>query len=159
MSLAAALAGGCTEPLLPRPSDPCPEQQVDDGQAERVTFELVNAERVQRSLPPFQWDDLLADIARRYSRTLADADLGLTHANFSKRRNAAYMRLGVTRVAENLALSCGDAQSGPQLAVSAWLASPSHRAALLKGFPISGIGVAQSHSGYLYITELFAGPR
>ncbi len=157
--LVAVTIAGCAGPTLPRPSLPCTSGPVDNRLAERNAFALINRQREDQSLPALRWDDTLAEIARRYSQTLADADRGLTHKNFKRRRDAAARRLGVVRVAENLALSCGSARSAPRLAVDGWLASPPHREAILDSFVISGIGVAQGRSGYLYFTQLFASRR
>lgn len=154
--LTALAVAGCAGPHKPRPAYACTAGRVDAERAAREAFGRINRLRESAGLPALVWEDALADIARRYSRELADADRGLTHAGFTRRRDAAAARLTITRVAENLALSCGDTSTAARLAVDGWQESPAHLDRILDGFQISAIGVAQSRSGYLYFTQLLA---
>jgi uncharacterized protein YkwD len=132
---------------------------VDPELAAQYAFERVNHLRKARSIPPLQINTTLGDIAGRHSRHLAKDDRGISHEDFDKRRKSVERRMRVWRIGENVALSCGDAAEAARLAVDGWLDSPAHRKRMFSDFQISGIGVAQGKSGYVYFTQLFAAMR
>ncbi|MFN6964037.1 MAG: CAP domain-containing protein [Pyrinomonadaceae bacterium] len=121
-------------------------------------FDLVNQERARRSLPPLEWDARLNEMARRYSRSMAEGGF-FDHYDPSggsvvDRARAGRVN-GWRRIGENL-FFCSASPRFTSLAVRGWLASPSHRENMLdRRWTATGIGVARSRSGAIYVTEVF----
>jgi uncharacterized protein YkwD len=118
----------------------------------------VNAVRAAHGLRPLSVDTKLVRAARAYSATLMRTD-AFTHGALGSRLD----RYGVRGplFGENLAWGVGS-QSSARSIVRAWLASPGHRANLLRpGFRRVGIGTRvgsfRGHGGATVVTADFAG--
>jgi uncharacterized protein YkwD len=118
----------------------------------------MNEVRLAHGLAPLHMDPRLEQAARTHSGKMLRAG-SLFHGAFVQR----IRRVGVRapHVGENLAWGAGHL-SGARAIVKAWLASPEHRANLLRpGYSAVGIGALRgSFSGYanaLMITSDFAG--
>jgi uncharacterized protein YkwD len=118
----------------------------------------LNAARTSAGLPPFQLDRTLVQAAHSHSLEMLQGD-SFSHGDFGDRMAAFHVR--GTMMGENLAWG-----NGPYGAVGAivkeWLASPEHRANLLRaGYKRIGIGVArgtfQGYNGATIVTADFAG--
>jgi uncharacterized protein YkwD len=118
----------------------------------------MNQVRIARGLLPLRADARLEVAARGHSRTMLRTG-SFSHGAFSTR----IRRVGVRapRVGENLAWSAG-ALAAARTIVQLWLASPAHRANLLRpGYRIVGVGAVsgcfngQRHT--LMVTTDFAG--
>jgi uncharacterized protein YkwD len=121
-------------------------------------FDLVNREREGRRLGELRWDDRLADMAREYSRQMARGNF-FSHydeAGLTVIDRADRMRIrGWNRIGENLFLTTGMRDLAP-FAIRGWLGSPTHRTNMLdRGWTSTGIGIAQTRDGRVYITEVF----
>jgi uncharacterized protein YkwD len=110
---------------------------------------LVNGERARRGLRPLHANGRLAGVARRQARDLVRFHfVGHTSPRRgSLRRRVA--RSGFTRgrqgwtAGENLAMGSGRVAS-PRRIVRAWMASPGHRANILRrAFTSAGLGAAR----------------
>jgi streptogrisin C len=126
--------------------------------AETGFVRAVNAARASVGLRPVELDPTLARAARSHSLEMLQAN-EFSHTDFGGRMAAFNVR--GTMMGENLAWG-----SGPYGAVGAivkeWLASPEHRANLLRaGYKRIGIGVArgtfQGYDGATIVTADFAG--
>jgi uncharacterized protein YkwD len=96
-----------------------------------TTIQLLNQERAAHGAPPLHADAGFARTARRHSRAMV-AHHSFRHGSFATRGTRG----------EDIAWGEG-AQSTPQAIVSAWMASPPHRATLLNpAYRRVGIGVA-----------------
>jgi uncharacterized protein YkwD len=118
----------------------------------------VNSVRAARGLAPLRSDGPLIQAARSHSARLMRADV-FTHGSFAARIAASGAR--GPRFGENLAWGTGSRASARSI-VRAWLASPGHRANLLRpGFRRIGIGARvgtfQGHGGATVVTADFAG--
>lgn len=139
---------------------------VDDGvpfdgpSMEREVVAGINAVRAEHGLRPLVAQKKLARVARAHS-----ADMALRH--YMEHRNPegrdaadrlAVARIGFRSMAENLHMSRG--QRDPvAVAVSGWMKSPGHRAAILTAdFAYTGVGAARGDDGELYFTQLFLLP-
>jgi uncharacterized protein YkwD len=127
---------------------------VDEAQL----FALVNAERSQRGLKQLLWDDEVADIARAYSKKMAtenffghfDAD----GKNVGDRAKAARLKHW-SKIGENL-FSIENLALFDHFAVKNWMKSPTHRDNILAlDWTTSGIGIAKSETGEIFITQVF----
>ena len=140
--------------LLAAPSAlAAPESGADGG-----FLRAVNAARASVGLQPVELDPTLARAARSHTLEMLQAD-EFSHSDFGRRMAAFNVRGSM--MGENLAWG-----SGPYGAVGAivreWLASPGHRANLLRpGYKRIGIGVArgtfQGYDGATIVTADFAG--
>jgi uncharacterized protein YkwD len=125
---------------------------------ERKVFELVNAQRRSQGEPSLVWDAELTRMARLHSENMA-------HQNFFdhkgpdgqglRERSRANGIVGFRALAENLAYNKGFADVA-SCAVLGWMRSEGHRDNMLNAeFTRSGIGIARSADGRVYITQVF----
>ena len=118
----------------------------------------VNSVRAAHGLARLSSDGPLIRAARSHSARLMRID-AFTHGSFASRL-AAFGARG-PRFGENIAWGTGSRASARSI-VRAWLASPGHRANLLRpGFRRIGIGARvgtfQGHGGATVVTADFAG--
>jgi uncharacterized protein YkwD len=122
---------------------------------ERQNFDIVNAERVQRGLLPFEWDERMADVSREHSRDMA---FGNYFDHINPRGEGPYERLvkvipDIGTTSENLAAGGNAIHSHHGL-----MNSPGHRENLLRtGQTHMGVGAAYNPDTVylLYFTQLF----
>lgn len=120
-------------------------------------FKLVNEQRKEKDLTELKWDDDLADLAKDYSKQMADGDFfshtgtdGLSISERVERREIKYRKLG-----ENL-YYCKGFPNFKYNSVIGWLNSPPHKKTMFTGeFNFTGVGVAESVDGGVYITQVF----
>lgn len=119
---------------------------------------LINRERSKKGLGELVWDDRLAQMARLYSRKMAKESF---FSHFDRNGNSVVERAddseikGWTKIGENL-FFCEGYDSFTALAVRGWMGSPSHRENILdRRFNTTGIGIAESRDGEIYITQVF----
>ncbi|MBA2332450.1 MAG: CAP domain-containing protein [Actinobacteria bacterium] len=125
---------------------------------ETALLEAVNAARAVNGAPPLKVDHALVRAARAHTNTLIRTNV-LTHGSFGSRLDSFGAR--GPHFGENLAWGTGSLSSARSL-VRAWLASPGHRANLLRpGFRRIGIGAQigwfAGYSGATVVTADFAG--
>jgi len=125
---------------------------------ERTLLETVNDVRAAHDLRPLQVDATLVRAARDYSTTMIRRDI-FTHGALGPRL-AGYGARG-TLFGENLAWGVGRKASARSI-VSSWLASPGHRANLLRPtWERIGIGSRTGnflgYAGATVVTADFAG--
>lgn len=124
---------------------------------ERI-FELINDERIKKGLATLNWNSKLAEIARDFSQKMAkekffdhydrDRKSVVDRAKDKKVKN--WRRLG-----ENLFMSDGY-ENVAKIAVRGWMRSASHRSNILDAnYEETGIGIAYSRDGKIYITQVF----
>ena len=125
---------------------------------ERQLLERMNVVRVEDGLRPLHFDVRLEHAARLHSRSMLTTGV-FAHGAFAQRM----LRFDVTGslAGENLAWGTGELGSARGV-VSAWLASPEHRANLLRPmFTRVGIGIDVGtflgHPGASVVTADFAG--
>lgn len=125
---------------------------------ERSLLAEMNRVRAAHDLAPLRFDKRLQRAARAHSLTMLRTGV-FTHGDFASRVRRFRARGPV--IAENLAWGAGRF-SEPQEIVGGWLASPAHRANLLRpGFRRVGVGaVTGAFAGFddaLVVTADFAG--
>jgi uncharacterized protein YkwD len=126
--------------------------------SESALLTAMNEVRVAHGLRPLRADTRLETAARGHSRSMLRTGT-FAHGAF----NVRIRRVGVRarRVGENLAWGAG-AYGRAQTIVQMWLASPAHRANLLRpGYRIVGVGAIKGcfngQRGTLMVTTDFAG--
>ncbi len=135
---------------------PVSAENFDDDEFQ--IFQLVNSERYKNQLNNLEWDDKLAKIAREYSQTMARENF-LEHTDAQGKTvvdRAKDQRLGNWRkIGENL-FFCRGITKFDTIAVKGWMKSMTHRQNILdKSWTATGIGIAQSRDGSIYITQVF----
>ena len=129
----------------------------DFGAEERGIFALVNDERRRKRLKTLNWDNDLARVARKYSQQMAKGNF---FSHFDKNGNGVEERadaakISWSKIGENL-FFCIGIEDFNAAAVRGWLNSPEHRRNLLgKDWTDTGIGIAESRDGKIYITQVF----
>jgi uncharacterized protein YkwD len=125
---------------------------------ERRVFDLVNAERRARGESALVWDAELTRMARMHSENMAGQSF-FNHKGPDgqglRERSRTNGVGGFKALAENLAYNKGFADAA-SCAVVGWMHSEGHRENILNGeFTRSGIGVARTADGRVYITQVF----
>lgn len=162
----AVILTGCEQmvqylPPLPRieiPSAQEPQsiQSASTEQIEIAVRQSINQVRQDEELLPLQHNDKLAEIARKYSRQMAEnnffshtGDDGTTLQDRVRNGGIIYWVVG-----ENLFTSTNVSQP-VNVAVDGWMDSPGHRENILRPvFTETGVGVWRVDNSY-YITQLF----
>jgi uncharacterized protein YkwD len=126
--------------------------------AELALLQAMNEARSARGLPALRIDPRLQRTARRHSSEMLRTDR-LAHGAFAARIRSAGVR--APRVGENLAWGVGQLAEARAI-VDIWLASPDHRANLLRtGYRTVGVGIRvgsfEGHAGASVVTTDFAG--
>jgi uncharacterized protein YkwD len=135
-----------------------PAESATLSQSESSLLSVMNEARIAHGLAPLRMDSRLERAARQHSSKMLRSGI-LFHGAFAKRIRRTGVR--APRVGENLAWGAGRLSSARAI-VRAWLASPEHRANLLRpGYRTVGVGALWGHfdsySNALMITTDFAG--
>jgi uncharacterized protein YkwD len=123
---------------------------------ERQVFELVNRHRRAQALPSLDLDARISREARRHSAAMAAGSIRPGHAGFDDRIAALRRVMPCRSSAENVASNTGY-ESPASAAVRGWLASRGHRANIEGPYDATGVGVAVTSSGTVYLTQIFVG--
>lgn len=127
------------------------------SQREAALLSVVNGARATHDMRPLAVDSRLVRAARGHSATMLRRNV-FTHGNFAERVRRSGAR--GPHFGENIAWGTGR-HAAARAIVRAWLASPSHRANLLRpGFRRIGIGaLTGSFAGHraTVVTANFAG--
>jgi len=121
-------------------------------------FELINAQRQKSRLNDLIWDDKLARMARSFSKKMAKENF-FAHADFDgktvvERADDSNVK-NWRKIGENLFYFEGN-HNFDELAVRGWMKSPTHRQNILdENWTATGIGIAESRDGRIYITQVF----
>jgi uncharacterized protein YkwD len=125
---------------------------------EREIFDLINRERSRKGLGELNWDSDLSRLARAYSQKMARENFFSHYDGDGKAVDdrAKDMRLKSWRkIGENL-FFCEGYDNPNAMAVSGWMKSPTHRDNILDpDYTDSGIGIAVTNGGRIYITQVF----
>lgn len=156
--------------LLPiRPSEAAPQRrpqrvvrsaQPSITNMERQVWWQINRQRQRYGLPPLRSNPRLNQVARTYSRQMADYNFyrhrGLRGETPRQRVEARGMRARL--VGENL-VKFSQRPDPAAVAVQSWMKSPGHRRTLLlPQMTDTGIGVWKKGDNYFF-TQLFIQPR
>ncbi|HEY6836584.1 MAG TPA: CAP domain-containing protein [Gaiellaceae bacterium] len=125
---------------------------------ELALLQAMNAARHAHGLAPLRIDSRLQRTACRHSVAMIRTDT-FAHGAFAARIRRAGVR--APRIGENLAWASGSLAAAQSL-VNLWLASPEHRANLLRpGYRTVGVGertgTFEGHAGAIVVTTDFAG--
>ena len=131
---------------------------VNLSNTELQIHNLVNNERRRKGLSDLFWNQSLAGMARAYSRQMARESF-FSHYDGNgdsvvERAENSNIR-GWSKIGENL-FFCEGYDNFDTLAVRGWMNSSEHRRNILdRQFNTTGIGVAGTRDGRIYITQVF----
>jgi uncharacterized protein YkwD len=135
----------------PEAVDPPDAAETGEEAIARDLFDRLNDERRERGLDAVAWDEQLAELARDWSREMAE-DAQFEHRPIDRELVLDELD-GFVGVGENIFMAAGPAPAG--FAHVGWMESPSHRANLLSpGWDRVGIGVLCTDGGW-YATQNF----
>jgi uncharacterized protein YkwD len=121
---------------------------------ERQLVQLVNQHRTARGLPVLTLDSHVTREARRHSTEMARGATPFGHAGFADRIAALRRVMSCGSAAENVASSLGYQSPAPDI-MRGWLASSGHRKNIEGAYDTTGVGVARSRTGKLFVTQIF----
>ena len=125
---------------------------------ERRAFQLINEKRAGQNLPPLEWNDDVARVARLHSQNMANYKFFGHEGNDGSMVDDRADSIGLRRwraIGENIAYNRGYAQP-VEFAVERWMQSPKHKQNLLNDrWKESAIGIAVSSDGSYYLTQVF----
>ncbi|HWP67453.1 MAG TPA: CAP domain-containing protein [Candidatus Limnocylindria bacterium] len=121
---------------------------------EQQVLSLVNRHRATRGLPALRADARIAREARRHSAAMASGTVPFGHAGFAERGAALRRVMPCRSSAENVASSLGYDDPAGEM-VRGWLASSGHRKNIEGPYETTGVGVARSARGQIYVTQIF----
>jgi uncharacterized protein YkwD len=152
--IAAALIGAAGAPrLCAAVSSPASYQGVDDSDAAREVFQMLNEFRADYRKPALEWDDRLAEAALAHAFLVAE-NKQLMHQYSGEpvlTLRLAKNEIRLNRAGENLASDCAVKGAHDGLAASA-----PHRANMLSA-DFNAVGIAVVRSGEtFYVVEDFA---
>lgn len=135
-----------------------PESTNSTFALEKKVFALINEKRAEQGLPPLEWSDEVAKIARVHSQNMANYKFFGHVGQDGKMVNDRADMLGVSKwraIGENIAFNRGY-ENPCEFAVERWMLSASHKQNLLDiRWKESGIGVAIANDGSYYFTQVF----
>jgi len=128
------------------------EREMANAAYERQILDLVNVSRYRAKLPPLQWSEKAAQVARKHSLDMETNDFfdhisattGSTPFDRLKQASISYRMAG-----ENIAAGYPDAIEAHE----SWMNSPGHRKNVLeKGFTQLGAGVVSDYYTQTFLT-------
>ncbi|HYW22361.1 MAG TPA: CAP domain-containing protein [Nodularia sp. (in: cyanobacteria)] len=151
-------------PPLPRveipsgkpPQAPQPTQSATTNQIEIAVRQSINKVRQEKELQPLEHNEKLAQVARNYSRQMAENNFFSHTGNNGSTLQDRVGTGGIIYwvVGENLFKGTNIPQP-VKVAVDGWMESPGHRENILRPvFTETGVGVWRVDNTY-YITQLF----
>lgn len=180
---AAALLAACG--VWPRPATPVPweerpvaigigtsgeERPAQAGLLERLVVRRTNEERLRRALGSLRAHARLSDVARRHSHDMArrrffahDDPEGVSPADrlrrdFPERVGSSGENIYFIDTDHRLLDGPEDVEAVAERLLAGWMASPGHRANILKsGFTLLGVGVYATEDD-VWATQVFSRP-
>ena len=136
-----------------------PEQVAQASEQESLILSRVNEERVRAGTTPLKFSARLAVVARGHSYDMAIRHY-LSHRSpegIGPAQRIAGEGISYEAAGENIySDDYRDMKDLAAHAVAAWMNSPEHRAAILSDrFVKTGVGVAHSADGMIYVTQDF----
>lgn len=121
-------------------------------------FEIINRKRFENGMPPLEWNDELARVARLHSSDMAQnkffSHKGANGSLVNERADSLGVKYWLS-IGENIAFNKGF-KLPVESACQQWMNSASHRQNLLnKKWKESAIGMSVAPDGSYYFTQVF----
>lgn len=118
---------------------------------EQSVFDQINQYRQSQNLPALTRDSRIDQQARNHSQDMASGKVPFSHQGFEQRIQAT--GIAGSSPSENVAYNHD--KDPATAAVQGWLQSPSHLTNIRSNTNLTGIGVAVSNDGAVYLTQIF----
>ena len=156
--IVSATAAASRPRVVSATKSPAGSLPIAAGEIEKRAFELTNAAREKKGLPPLAWASELCAMARAHSESMVRRGFfshvtpdGSRMTDRARAAGIAHFRA----LGENIAYNQGYDDPGG-FAVENWMLSPGHRANILNPeFQESAIGVFVAADGTVYLTQEF----
>lgn len=129
--------------------------QHNTDQYNKMTNEilkLVNKHRLDMGLGVLSTNTPITAAAEKHSKNMATKKIPFGHDGFDQRMAGLRKQISNTSGwAENVALGAHTAEE----ALDMWLKSPGHKKNIEGDYNLTGIGIAKSKDGDLYLTQIF----
>jgi uncharacterized protein YkwD len=125
---------------------------IDSAAVEQSVFTQINNYRASKGLAKLTRNSAIDNRARIHSQDMANGKVGFGHTGFSERVRA--IGIPYTAAGENVAYNQGYPDPATK-AVDGWLKSPGHLRNIVGNYNKTGIGVAVTSSGKVYLTQIF----
>jgi uncharacterized protein YkwD len=128
------------------------QSTVNAAAIEQSVFQQINSYRGSQNLPVLLRNSASDNQARIHSQNMASGRVPFGHSGFKERVKA----IGIPYISagENVAYNKGYSDPATQ-AVKGWLQSSGHLANIKGNYNLTGIGVAVSPDGRVYLTQIF----
>ena len=136
----------------PKPPKKVVPKVLAVDQLGKEILQYTNQFRIENKLQQLEWNQKLANLAKKHSKNMALKKVAFGHDGFNDRIKK--FPLPYKRAAENVFMAI--ANNIAKKAVDSWKNSPGHRKNLLGNYNYCGIGSYQDSKGYWYITQIFA---
>ncbi len=150
-----ALTSGCAVSGVTVTKTP---ESRQSAQLEQDIFQAVNNTRATNGMQPLVWDEVIAAVARGYSKEMASGSGALSHDGAEERMEVIAQEIPWRATGENLAFSSPRSDI-VSVVLGGWMGSTGHRENILGDYTHTGLGVAESPDGLYYITQIFILPR
>ncbi len=153
-SIADVTSPTCTPVSSPVPTNTVATTPPSTNNAgiEQSVHNQINQYRVSQGLPALTRNDAIDNQARIHSKNMANGTVAFGHTGFSQRVKA--IGIPYSGAGENVAYNQGFSDPATK-AVEGWLKSPGHLANIRGNYNKTGIGVAITSSGKVYLTQIF----
>lgn len=148
----AACSAQVWGPLSPEPSPLLAAPAAEDA---RGIAEMVNLYRASLSLTPLVCHPVIAEVAQGHAEAMAVGTAPYSHAGLADRPGRIAVRVRTQAVDESLAGIPRGTVSPLNRAVERWIASDAHRHTMEGCFELTGVGMARSPGGVLYLRQIF----
>ncbi len=124
----------------------------DTAAVEQSVFTQINKYRASKGLAALTRNSAIDNQARIHSQNMANGTVGFGHTGFAERVKA--VGIPYTAAGENVAYNQGFPDPATK-AVDGWLKSSGHLRNIVGNYNKTGIGVAVSKTGKVYLTQIF----
>ncbi len=156
------------KPIPPAPPAQTPAPQPGTGtpasQAAQAVFDAINKQRAGAGLPALQWNDKLAQSAKKHNQAMIGAN-SLAHqvaGEAALGERITQVGLQWSSVAENIGYGTGDATTMAvqlnQQMFDEQAPNDGHRRNILSNNTLLGVDVTVDQNGKVWLTEDFARP-
>ncbi|MBN3525610.1 CAP domain-containing protein [Paenibacillus apiarius] len=124
---------------------------------EREVFDLTNAIRVRYGKEPYEWDDVIADTARKHSTDMKSRNFFNHNNPDGKTPFDRIKKDGITYIAAGENIAAG--QTSAIFVHEDWMNSSKHRKNIMGDYERLGVGVSFDGKSNVFYTQNFYTPK
>ncbi len=112
---------------------------------------LINSQRQTKQLAALKVHSEVELLASKHAENMANNIVPFSHNGFEERAKQLMKKIGIGKIAENVAMGDEDIQQ----IVDSWLSSEAHKKNIEGDFTFTGIGIAKSSNRQFYYCQIF----